>query len=351
MTTALQTIETTTTEAQPSSRPSEVRPAHVATVHRVIGQSASIQEVGRLVASLATTRGAALFIGAPGTGKRFFARMMHEMGPKGPFVLLACDGAIGTADLERYVASAKDGTLVIDRFDHLELSLQDKLLALLTPEGAANTTRLVGTLEGSIDDAVGEGRVRPELAAMFEDRKVLLPKLTERAEDMGELVHHFFQQATARARRTDLRGISPEAIGDLEAHVFVENAAGLARAIEQAVAFAEGPYVTTADLPEEIRRPQQNTSPILIGSLPAQGLDLRSSVEEFETRMILQALERTGWNKNRASRLLGLNRTTLVEMIKRKRLVPPLGVRKAGTNVRQVIVVNDNHDETSIAAE
>lgn len=66
-------------------------------------------------------------------------------------------------------------------------------------------------------------------------------------------------------------------------------------------------------------------------ALPPEGIDLRKTVEDLETRMILQALERTGWNKNRASRLLGLNRTTLVEMIKRKRLVRPDAAPKAET--------------------
>ncbi len=56
--------------------------------------------------------------------------------------------------------------------------------------------------------------------------------------------------------------------------------------------------------------------------LPERGIDLRSAVESFENTLIRQALERTGWNKNRAARLLGLNRTTLVEMLKRKHISP-----------------------------
>lgn len=336
-------------DVQPSSRPSEVRPAQVNTVHRIIGQSAVIQEVGRHVTALASTRGAVLFIGAPGSGKRFFARMMHEMGPKGPFVLLACDGMLGEADLERYIASAKDGTLVVDRFDQLDVTLQDKLVSRLEADGSR--VRLVGTTETPLEESVSQGRVRNWLAALFEDRKIVLPKLRERAEDMADLVQHFFQQATARARRGDLRGISPEAIAELESHVFLENVAGLARAIDQAAAFAEGPYVTVADLPEEIRRPKESSSSIVIGTLPAQGIDLRAAVEEFETRMILQALERTGWNKNRASRLLGLNRTTLVEMIKRKRLVPPLGLRKASTKTQSAAQDDQGEPEPIVAAE
>jgi hypothetical protein len=96
-------------------------------------------------------------------------------------------------------------------------------------------------------------------------------------------------------------------------------------------------------------------------ALPAEGLDLRGTVEDLETRLILQALERTGWNKNRASRLLGLNRTTLVEMIKRKRLVRPEGLtRKSATEVAPLIeqtqiaaseAANETENEVAAAAE
>jgi DNA-binding NtrC family response regulator len=95
------------------------------------------------------------------------------------------------------------------------------------------------------------------------------------------------------------------------------------------VAFAQGPYVTMADLPSEMRTSEPVDMSLLLRSLPANGVDLKNAVESFETRIILQALERTGWNKNRAAQLLGLNRTTLVEMIKRKHLVAPSGLVRA----------------------
>jgi len=137
----------------------------------------------------------------------------------------------------------------------------------------------------------------------------------------------------------DLRGLSPEARTTLESHVFFDNVRGLEHAIEHAIAFAQGPYVTTGDLPAEIRKPESVEISLVMRSLPANGVDLKNFVETFETRMILQALERTGWNKNRAAQLLGLNRTTLVEMIKRKRLVPPPGLRR--TSFREAAQVHE----------
>jgi DNA-binding NtrC family response regulator len=85
--------------------------------------------------------------------------------------------------------------------------------------------------------------------------------------------------------------------------------------------------MTASEVPQELYPPTEACEPLSLGPLPSTGIDLRATVEAFETRMILEALARTGWNKNRASRLLGLNRTTLVEMIKRKRLAPQLAAQ------------------------
>jgi DNA-binding NtrC family response regulator len=82
-----------------------------------------------------------------------------------------------------------------------------------------------------------------------------------------------------------------------------------------------GPIVGPADLPERLQ--PAAAAPSEAARLPEGGLDLRATVEAFENGLVLQALDRTGWNKNRAARLLGLNRTTLVEMLKRKGLRAP----------------------------
>ncbi|MDC0749227.1 helix-turn-helix domain-containing protein [Polyangium mundeleinium] len=309
-------------ETQPSSQTRAVRPALAFMGSRVVGQSATIEEVVRVIGRLSMSRVPVHFVGEPGAGKRFFARVLHETTAQGPLVVLSDESApIDTAALHAAAESARGGTLVVVAIDRLPAELSAELVALAN----RGDTRLVVTSERPLDPSSG---CNAALCALFAETTVKLPTLQERANDLPQLVQHFFELHAARAHRNDLRGISPEASSLLEGHTFAEHARGLERAIEQAVGFAEGPYVTVSDLPEEIRAPKAPASPLLLGALPVQGLDLRAAVEEFETRMILQALERTGWNKNRASRLLGLNRTTLVEMIKRKRLAPPPGARK-----------------------
>jgi len=94
----------------------------------------------------------------------------------------------------------------------------------------------------------------------------------------------------------------------------------LENTIERAVLLCAGERIEPSDLPVRVRglgAPGRNSP-----KLPESGIDLRAAVESYENDLIRQALDRTGWNKNRAAHLLKLNRTTLVEMMKRKRIAP-----------------------------
>lgn len=298
---------------------------------RIIGKSPHVVRMGSALAEMISQTCPVLLVGAPGTGKRFLARTIHELGllSTRPFVVLS--GGDHTMDgdkLRRIIDSATNATLFIDALECLSLEMQDLLYRWVFVEKSQAPLRVLACSERQLDGDVISGHFRGELYDMFVSNVICIPALHERNDDVPELIRHFFEQCTQRARRADLRGISPEARSVLETHVFFDNVRGLEHAIEHAVAFAQGPYVTMADLPQEMRQPESVDMSMLLRSLPANGVDLKNAVESFETRMILQALERTGWNKNRAAQLLGLNRTTLVEMIKRKRLEPPAGIRR-----------------------
>lgn len=298
---------------------------------RILGRSPQIVRMGAAIAEVTPLSCPVMFVGAPGTGKRFLARTMHEVGPLStrPFVVLSGSDATMDADkLRRIVDSAINATLFIDAIECLRTDMQDLLYQWAFVDKSQAPARVMACSERQLDGDVAAGNFRGELYEMFTANMICVPSLSERMEDLPELITHFFDQSVARARRTDLRGLSPEARTVLESFGYFDNVRGLEHAIEHATAFAQGPYVTMADLPVEMRTPEPVDMSGLLRSLPANGVDLKNAVETFETRMILQALERTGWNKNRAAQLLGLNRTTLVEMIKRKRLVPPPGVRR-----------------------
>jgi DNA-binding NtrC family response regulator len=104
----------------------------------------------------------------------------------------------------------------------------------------------------------------------------------------------------------------------LLAHDWPGNIRALENAIERAVLLSAGPFISPEDFPARVREANRTASPST--ALPESGIDLRRAVEDYENALIRKALERTGNNKNRAAQLLGLNRTTLVEMVKRKGL-------------------------------
>jgi DNA-binding NtrC family response regulator len=344
-------------DSTPPSTTRSVRQGAASAEPRIVGQSAAMQGLVRTLQELARSSGPVLVIGDSGTGKGLFARALHHASPRHeqPFVLLACEGTEAKVDeeaLSAALAAAEGGTLFVDGIEHLTAELQDKLFAVLGEECPARSdVRVVASASRPLHEAVEAGRLRADLHALLSEGTLRLPALAERAEDIPLLARHFFDACVARLRRSALRGISPEAMALLEAQAWSDNVRGLERAIEQAVTLAEGPYVTAADLPEELRQPLSSANDPVVSTLPAQGMDLRAAVEEFETRMILQALERTGWNKNRAARLLGLNRTTLVEMIKRKRLTPPQPLRGTVSNLGRRRPGAFEEEDGSAAAE
>nr|WP_275976915.1 sigma 54-interacting transcriptional regulator [Polyangium aurulentum] len=340
-------------DSNPPSQTRTVRQGAASAEPRIVGGSAAIQDLVRTLHELARSRGPVLVTGESGTGKGHFAHALHQLSPRRerPFVRIACEGPEAKVDHEALLsalANTEGGTLFVDGIEHLSADLQDQLLTVITSDA---DVRVVASASRPLHEAVEAGRFRADLHALFSEGTLRLPSLGERVEDIPALARHFFDAAVARLRRSALRGISPEAMAVLEGHAWTDNVRGLERAIEQAVTFAEGPYVTASDLPEELRQPLSSANPRIVSTLPAQGMDLRAAVEEFETRMILQALERTGWNKNRAARLLGLNRTTLVEMIKRKRLAPPLPLRGAMSNLGRRRPGAFEEEDGSAAAE
>ena len=144
-----------------------------------------------------------------------------------------------------------------------------------------------------------------------------MPPLRDRAEDIPLLVQHFLLRSTKKTGRK-VAGVSRAAAQLLATWSWPGNVRELENTLERAVLLSTGDRIEPGDLPSKVRGlgTERRTTP----KLPDSGIDLRAAVEGFENGLIRQALDKTGWNKNRAAMLLGLNRTTLVEMLKRKRM-------------------------------
>jgi sigma-54 specific flagellar transcriptional regulator A len=303
----------------------------------------------RTIDAVARSSCTVLITGESGTGKEMVVTALHDASPrKGmPLVTLNCGaipenlieselfgharGAFTGADKARQgrVSAAEGGTLFLDEIGELPLGLQVKLLRLLqqreySPVGDDRTykcdVRIVAATNRDLEVEVTAGRFREDLYYRLNVIHVHLPPLRERSEDVELLALHFLRICAEKAGRDDLDGFDDEAIQIIMSYDWPGNVRALENAIERAVLLAPGPFVTAADLPARLRSPDAPNVPALTRTLPEGGIDLRAAVEEYESQLIRQALERTGWNKNRAAQLLGLNRTTLVEMVKRKKL-------------------------------
>ncbi len=238
--------------------------------------------------------------------------------------------------------------------------------------------RVVAATHRDLEVEVSMGRFREDLFYRLNVVHVHLPTLRERGGDIELLAIHFLRTVTARNGRVTPSGIEPAAMKALLKYPWPGNIRELENAIERAVLLAPGSLVTLADLPQRVREGRRLTPPpppaergglpladpewthrsipgpapvpeALVRSrivdagevlppyptsmtsaaspfappvLPEEGLDLQATLESFENALIKQALVRTQNNKNRAAQLLQMNRTTLIEKIRRKRLDP-----------------------------
>jgi transcriptional regulator with PAS, ATPase and Fis domain len=334
-------------EMEPAPKPA-MRPSQFPrSMHGVVGQSGSLVDMYRIVDRVADTTCTILITGESGTGKELVARAVHRASPRAeaPFVAVNC-GAIPEALLESElfghargaftgahqakqgrIAMAEGGTLFLDEIGELPLALQVKLLRVLqsreySPVGdnrvlKANV-RIVAATNVNLEQAAQAGAFREDLYYRLNVIHLTVPALRERQEDVPILVHHFLARAKEKLGRTNVNGVSRAAAQLLSEYHWPGNVRELENTIERAVLLCSGDQIEPRDLPQRVLG--LGTEKRIAARLPDTGIDLRNAVETFENQLIRQALERTAWNKKQAANLLGLNRTTLVEMLKRKRI-------------------------------
>jgi len=315
---------------------------------KLVGRSPKLLEVIRTIDRVAASSCTVLVTGESGTGKEMVVSALHDASPRknAPLITVNC-GAIPEALLESElfghakgaftgahaarqgrVAAAEGGTLFLDEVGELPLALQVKLLRLLqqreySPVGDDRTLktdiRVVAATNRDLEAEVRAGRFREDLFYRLNVIHVQLPALRERPEDIELLARHFLTVHAERSGRAELVGFTNAATEALMGFDWPGNVRALENAIERAVLLAAGPLIDVADLPTRVQE-SEGGADAAPQPLPDAGIDLRAAVEAFESNLIKQALERTGGNKNRAAQLLRVNRTTLVEMVKRKRL-------------------------------
>lgn len=321
----------------------------------IIGSSEEIRKVLSMVERVADSDSTVLVTGDSGTGKELVAKAIHYNSPRAakPFIPINC-GAIPAELLESELfghvkgaftgaianrvgrfEAASGGTLFLDEIGELSLNLQVKLLRVLQerrfePVGSAKTqeadVRIIAATNVDLAKAVKNGQFREDLFYRLHVIPILIPSLKDRKTDIPLLLHHFVQHFNTTKNR-GLTGFSPDALEALYHYPWPGNIRELENLVERLAILKGHGMVEVVDLPEHYRASRSENLFAIGGDIgidiPDSGVDFNTAVDNYENLLILQALEKTGWNRNQAAALLKLNRTTLVEKIKKKGLRPP----------------------------
>ena len=319
---------------------------------QIVGKSQEIQNCLSMVERIADSDSTVLVTGESGTGKELIARAVHYNSPRADqaFVAINC-GAIPSELLESELFGhvkgaftgaianrvgrfemADGGTLFLDEIGDLEPSLQVKLLRVLQqktfePVGGTKTiqvnVRIIAATNKNLEDLVQLGRFREDLFYRLNVIPICIPALRERKSDIPLLFSHFMENLN-KSKGRKLTGVSAETMDCLMNYAWPGNIRELENLVERMTILKGHGQIEINDLPVKYRS-FGSTSPsnAMKVDLPEDGLDFNSAVDQFENNLILRALEKTSWNRNQAAHLLRLNRTTLVEKIKKKGLRPP----------------------------
>jgi DNA-binding NtrC family response regulator len=316
--------------------------------NRIVGNSVEIQNVIKFIEKIADTDSTLLITGESGTGKELVAKTIHynSSRAKKPFVPINCaaipkdileselfghekgafTGAINTR-IGRFEI-ANHGTLFLDEIGELAPSLQVKLLRVLQEKefervGGIKTikvdVRIIAATNKDLEKAVRDGTFREDLYYRLNVIPLHLPPLRKMKEDIPLLVDHFIHEISKRKRRNPPK-ISKEAMDCFLNYKWPGNVRELENLMERLVILKEGDVVTPEDLPDRLRdnlhapQPMPATTHIL----SKEGIDLNLMLDEIENSMIIQALQMSKGVKSKAASLLGLNRTTLIEKMKKK---------------------------------
>jgi transcriptional regulator with PAS, ATPase and Fis domain len=223
------------------------------------------------------------------------------------------------------IPAAQGGTLFLDEVGDMPKALQAKLLRVLqdrsvTPVGGGPPqtvdVRIIAATHRNLEQMVRSGEFREDLYYRLDVIPVELPPLRARREDVPLLADHFREEANQRTGR-NVPPFPPEVLLRLCAYDWPGNTRQLENTVERLVLVAADRAVTVEDLPPNLRSDVIDLNAGLL-DLPPAGIDLRQLLNQLEERFIEQALRRTGGNRHRAAELLGMNRTTLVEKLRRR---------------------------------
>src|ERR1700691_1537867 len=313
----------------------------------LVGASAPMQEIFRLIEQVAPSTASVLITGGSGTGKELEGRTIHDLSPRRnkPFVPINCaaipetlieseifgheKGAF-TGALERRTGCfelAEGGTLLLDEIGEMPVGTQAKLLRVLEDH---KLRRLGSKVETSVDvrvlaatnkvpdEAVARGELRSDLYYRLNVFNIHMPPLREHKEDIPDLVQLLLGEMSTKHTRK-VAAVSEAVLNLFNGYSWPGNVRELRNTIERAVIVCDGGMVETKHLPPGFGQAPLHAAANEPGAVPLGG---GPTVEEAEKMLILKTLEATSNNKTRAAEILGISLKTLHNKLKEYAAAP-----------------------------
>jgi len=310
------------------------------TYENMISRNRKMQDIFKLLPTIAQSASTVLIEGESGTGKELIARALHGLSRRrrGPFISINCgalpdnlleselfgyvSGAFTDAkkDKQGRFALADRGSLLLDEIGDVSQALQVKLLRVLQertfePLGSTKSiqvdVRIIAATNRRLDKLVSEGRFRKDLYYRINVIKVSLPPLRERMEDVPLLVEHCVDRLN-RLHRREVLGLTPPALQILMKHDYPGNIRELENIIEHAFVLSSGTVIRPQHLPDYLQ--SERAVPVV---------EIASTMKEMESLFLIAALKRNDWSRKATAKELGINPSTLYRKIKKLGLKIP----------------------------
>jgi two-component system, NtrC family, response regulator AtoC len=334
-----------TTQLRREVRALRASQAQPYSIDRIVGESDVMVGVRALLQKIAASPASTvLLMGESGTGKDLAAKVIHYASDRAskPFMNITCSalpenlleselfgherGAFTGADRQKrgLLESADGGTVFLDEIGEMVPGLQAKILRFLEEKSFKRVggsidlhvdVRVVAATNRKLENEVREGRFREDLYYRLNVLPIELPPLRARPGDIPLLVNYYVDTYN-REFRKKVRGVEPNAMEALKTYGWPGNVRELRNVVERAMLLADEPMLALGDVPVAAAGLARLTEQV---DLPAGGIDL----EQLERSLVVQALERSGWNQTKAAGMLGLNRDQIRYRVEKFKLEKP----------------------------